>query len=109
MLPANTLLHVLSSCRLRMIAAVAQRWQGVDQGSDEYSLLEEGRSKLLPGLGAAAEVALRVYLLRQPEEHLLLNSRASTAGQASRPGSAHRRCWRPWQCYHVDCLIHAVL
>ena len=34
-LPANTLWHVPSSCRLRMIAAVAQCWRGMAQGSNE--------------------------------------------------------------------------
>ena len=29
LLPANTLLHIPSSCRLRMIAATAQCWQGM--------------------------------------------------------------------------------
>ena len=55
-LPANTLLHIPSSCRLRMIAATAQCWQGMAQGSNEYSMLEEGRSSL----GAADEVAKRL-------------------------------------------------
>ena len=53
--------------RLRMIAATAQCWQGMARGSDDFSLLEERRSKLLlasvpPGLGAAAEVAKRFTL-----------------------------------------------
>ena len=60
--PANTLPHIPSSCRLRMIAAVAQCWQGMVLGSNEYWMLEE-RLKLLapmpPGLGAAAQVAKR--------------------------------------------------
>ena len=48
-----------------MIAAVVHCWQGTARGSDEYSQLEEGRSKLLlspvlRGLGAAAEVAKRL-------------------------------------------------
>ena len=47
LLPANTLLHIPSSCRLRMIAATALCWQGMAQRSNEYSMLEEGRSKLL--------------------------------------------------------------
>ena len=86
-LPANTLLHVFSSCRLRMIAAVAQCWQGMARGSDEYSLLDEGRSKLLlspvlPSLGAATEVTKRLTLWEEvpladlvqwAEERLLLN------------------------------------
>ena len=32
-LPANTLLHIPCSCRLRMIAAVAQGWQGMAHGN----------------------------------------------------------------------------
>ena len=47
--------------------AAAQCWQGMAQGSNEYSMLEEGRSKLLLapaplGLGAAAEVTKRLTL-----------------------------------------------
>ena len=51
-LPSNTILHVPASCRLRMISAVAQCWNGMAQGLDDYPQLEEGRSKLLlsPGL-----------------------------------------------------------
>ena len=71
LLPANNLLHIPSSCRLRMIAAAAQCWQGTARGSDNFALLEEGRLKLLlspvlPGLGTAAEVAKRPTLW---EEH----------------------------------------
>ena len=67
LLPANTLLHIPSSCRLRMIAATAQCWQGMALCSDDFALLEERRSKLLlasvpPGLGTAAEVAKRLTL-----------------------------------------------
>ena len=40
-----------------MIAAVAQCWQSVARGSDDYS-----RRTGAPGLGAAAEVAKRVTL-----------------------------------------------
>ena len=47
LLPANTWLRIPSSCRLRMIAATAQCWQGMVRGSDDLALLEEGRSKLL--------------------------------------------------------------
>ena len=66
-LPANTMLHIPSSCRLRVIAATALCWQGMFQGSNESSMLEEGKSKLLlasvcPGLGAADEVAKRLTL-----------------------------------------------
>ena len=46
-LPSNTILHVPASCRLRMISAVAQCWNGMAQGRDDYAQLEEGRSKLL--------------------------------------------------------------
>ena len=43
----NTLLHIPSSCRLRMIAATAQCWRNMARSSDDFALLEEGRSKLL--------------------------------------------------------------
>ena len=101
-LPADTLLR-----RLRMIAAVAQCWQGVAQGSKKYSQLEEGRSKLPlskvhPGLGAAAEVAKRVTLcevrlfedlLRRVEEHLLLSRMPGKTTQRGNLASegAHRK------------------
>ena len=45
-LPSNTILHVPVSCRLRMISAVAQCWNGMAQGRDDYAQLEECRSKL---------------------------------------------------------------
>ena len=70
-----------------MIAATAQCWQGMARGSDDFSLLEEGRSKLPlaslpPRLGTAAEVARRLTLweegrfedlLRRAEEQLLIH------------------------------------
>ena len=67
LLLANTPLHISFSWRLRMIAATAQCWQGMAHGSDDFSLLEEGRSKLLlasvlPQLGAAVEVAKHLTL-----------------------------------------------
>ena len=46
-LPSHTILHVPASCRLRMISAVAQCWNGMAQGRDDNAQLEEGRSKLL--------------------------------------------------------------
>ena len=65
LLPANTLLHIPSSCRLRMIAATARCWQGVARGSDDFARLEVERSGRLlasvsPGLGTATEVAKRL-------------------------------------------------
>ena len=67
LLAANTLLHIPSSCRLRMIADTAQCWQGMAGSSDDFALMEEGRSKLLlasvpPGLDTATEVAKRLTL-----------------------------------------------
>ena len=41
-LPSNTVLHVPASCRLRMISVVAQCWNGMAQGRDDYAQLEEG-------------------------------------------------------------------
>ena len=66
-LPSSTILHVPASCRLRMISAVAQCWNGMAQGRDDYAQLEEGRSKLLlssvpQGLSAATEVLKRLTL-----------------------------------------------
>ena len=69
------------------------------QGSNEYSQLEEGRSKLLlsavpPGLGAAAEVQKRLTLweerrfeelLRRADEHLLFSRRPRQEKVARRP------------------------
>ena len=66
-----------SSCRLRMIAATAQCLQGMARVSDDFSLLEERRSKLLLasvplGLGTAADVAMRLTLWEECrfEDHL---------------------------------------
>ena len=78
-----------------MIAATALCWQGMVRDSDDFSLLEEGRWKLLvasvlPGLGAAAEVARRLTLweesrfedhLRRAEEQLLITRKAGTRKQ----------------------------
>ena len=66
-LPSNTVLHVPASCRLRMISVVAQCWNGMAQGRDDYAQLEEGRSKLLlssvpQGLSAATEILKRLTL-----------------------------------------------
>ena len=85
-LPSNTVLHVPASCRLRMISVVAQCWNGMAQGRDDYAQLEEGRSKLLlssvpMGLSAATEILKRLTLweerrfealLQRAEEQLLL-------------------------------------
>ena len=65
------MLHIPSNRRLRMIAATAQCRQGMARGSDDFSLLEEERSKLLlasvpPGLGTAAEVAEHLSLWENP-------------------------------------------
>ena len=94
-----TLLHVSSGCGLRMMAVVAQCWQGMARGIDECSQLEEGRSKLLlspvpPSLGAAAEVPKRLTLwderrfedLLRAEEHLLLSRRRGEKTAARQPG-----------------------
>ena len=91
----NTLLHIPSSCRLRMIAGTAQCWQGMAHGNDDFSALEEGRSELLlamvrPGLGVAGEVAERLTLweerrfedlLRRAEEQLLISRRRGKSKQ----------------------------
>ena len=50
-LPSNTILHVPASCRLRMISAVAQCWNGMAQGRDDYAQLRRvARSSCAPGL-----------------------------------------------------------
>ena len=90
-LPSNTVLHVPASCRLRMISAVAQCWNGMAQGRDDYAQLEEGRSKLLlspvpQGLSVATEILKRLTLweerrfetlLQRAEEQLLLKRKSS--------------------------------
>ena len=43
LLLGNTSLHIPSSCRLRMIAATAQCWQGMACVSDDCARLKEGR------------------------------------------------------------------
>ena len=90
LLPANTLLHIPSSCRLRMTAATPQCWQGMARGSEDFAPLEEGCPELLlasvpQGLGTATEVAKRLTLweecrfedlLRRDEEQLLIHRKA---------------------------------
>ena len=89
-LPSSTILHVPASCRLRMISVVAQCWNGMAQGRDDYAQLEEGRSKLLlstvpQGLSVASEVQKRLTLweersfetlLQRAEEQFLLKRKA---------------------------------
>ena len=99
LLPPNTLLHITSSVRLCMIAATAQCWQAMARGSDDFALLEEGRSKLQqssvpPGLGAAAEVAKRLLwedsrfedlLLRAQEQILILRTTGKRKKRDAQP------------------------
>ena len=73
-----------------MISVVAQCWNGMAQGRDDYAQLEEGRSKLLlstvpQGLSVASEVQKRLTLweersfetlLQRAEEQLLLKRKA---------------------------------
>ena len=89
-LPSNTVLIVPVSCRLRMISAVAQCWNGMAQERDDYAQLEKGRSKLLlspvpQGLSAATEILKRLTLweercfetlLQRAEEQLLLKRKS---------------------------------
>ena len=49
LLLANTLLHSLSGCRLRMIAATAQCWQGMAQGSTLETLVGLGAPRAWRG------------------------------------------------------------
>ena len=124
-LPANTVLHVSTSCCLRMIAAVAHCWEGMARGSDEHSQLEEGWSELLvsqvlPRLGAAVEVSKRVTLweerrfedlLRRAEEHLVLSYRTGKKTQRTSlddtPALADRARWTSAiGTYHWARLFH---
>ena len=98
-LPSSTILHVPASCRLRMISVVAQCWNGMAQGRDDYAQLEEGRSKLLlstvpQGLSVATEVQKRLTLweersfetlLQRAEEQLLLKRKAGKRRKSSGP------------------------
>ena len=104
-LPSNTILHVPASCRLRMISAVAQCWNGMAQGRDDYAQLEEGRSKLLlspvpQGLRAATEVLKRLTLweeqrfetlLQRAEEQLLLKRRSGKRHKTGGPPDSSER------------------
>ena len=88
-----------ASCRLRMISVVAQCWNGMAQGRDDYAQLEEGRSKLLlstvpQGLSVASEVQKRLTLweersfetlLQRAEEQLLLKRKAGKRRKSSGP------------------------
>ena len=104
-LPSSTILHVLASCRLRMISAVARCWNGMAQGRDDYAHLEEGRSKLLlstvpQGLSVATEVQKRLTLweersfetlLQRAEEQLLLKPKAGKRRKSSGPTDPSER------------------
>eukprot|EP00973_Karenia_brevis_P032357 4460181-Karenia_brevis.AAC.1 len=46
-LPANTLVHIPVACRARFAGLTADRWEGLAANKPGWSLLEEGRSKLL--------------------------------------------------------------
>ena len=94
-LPSNTMLHVPASCRLRMISAVAQCWNGMAQGRDDYAQLEEGRSKLLlspvpQGLSAATEVLKRLTLWEEQRFETLLRRAAEQLLLKRRPGKRHK-------------------
>ena len=104
-LPSSTILHVPASCRLRMISVVAQCWNGMAQGRDDYAQLEEGRSKLLlstvpQGLSVASEVQKRLTLweersfealLQRAEEQLLLKRKAGKRRKTSGPSDPSER------------------
>ena len=104
-LPSSTILHVPASCRLRMISVVAQCWNGMAQGRDDYAQLEEGRSKLLlstvpQGLSVASEVQKRLTLweersfealLQRAEEQLLLKRKAGKWRKSSGPSDPSER------------------
>ena len=104
-LPSSTILHVPASCRLRMISVVAQCWNGMAQGRDDYAQLEEGRSKLLlstvpQGLSVASEVQKRLTLweersfetlLQRAEEQLLLRRKAGKRRKSSAPSVPSER------------------
>ena len=104
-LPSSTILHVPASSRLRMISVVAQCWNGMAQGRDDYAQLEEGRSKLLlstvpQGLSVATEVQKRLTLweersfetlLQRAEEQLLLKRKAGKRRKSSGPSDPSER------------------
>ena len=91
-----------------MISAVAQCWNGMAQGRDDYAQLEEGRSKLLlspvpQGLSAATEVPKRLTLwegrrfetlLQRAEEQLLLKRKRHKTGGAPDPSARGDRARR---------------
>ena len=104
-LPSSTILHVPASSRLRMISVVAQCWNGMAQGRDDYAQLEEGRSKLLlstvpQGLSVATEVQKRLALweeqsfetlLQRAEEQLLLKRKAGKRRKSNGPSDPSER------------------
>ena len=104
-LPSSTILHVPASCRLRMISVVAQCWNGMAQGRDDYAQLEEGRSKLLlstvpQGLSVASEVQKRLTLweeqsfdtlLQRAKKQLLLKRKAKKQRKFNGPSDPSER------------------
>ena len=91
-LPSSTILHVPASCRLRMISVVAQCWNGMAQGRDDYAQLEEGRSKLLlstvpQGLSVASEVQKRLTLWEERSLRRSCSAPRSSSCLSARQGS----------------------
>ena len=92
-LPSNTLLHILKSCRMRLLQVTEKCLVNTALNSPSYALAEEGRSKLLlgavpEGTAAADEVAARLdlwensefdSLLRRAEQQLIVISRRRAA------------------------------
>ena len=86
-----------------MIAIVARCWSGLAEGTDEYALVEEGRSKLLlasvpGGTAAADEVSKRIELwersefealLQRCEQQELLNQNHRKRKRQRRPRATH--------------------
>lgn len=77
-LPANTVVHIPIECRARMAEATAECWEGLADGRQSWSLLEEGRSKLLlssipDGAHVPKEVATRLALFRRKDYEELLS------------------------------------
>ena len=89
---ANSSLHVPSSCRLSMVAAVVQSWQGMDRGTWKTDA-RRSCCRRCPALGAAAEVAKTPHALEKNAASGTScdgsrNTSCATADQARRRNAA---------------------
>ena len=100
----NTIIHTPKSCRMRLLRIAQECFDGIADGSAYWSLLEEGRSKLLlaplaEGASAPEEVAERSalwesgsleVLLQRIEQQLIISNKTRHRKRAQRSADLER-------------------